>query len=342
MPDGEHSIMTQYTRRTLIQHGVVSTIAALVPNRLWAGAAAPPLSSFDKDSTAEQVTAGLDLSGRTYAITGANSGLGYETMRVLSLRGAHVIGIARSAEKARAACDSVGGNTTPAHLDLAVPASIVSCAGQIRAMDMPIDGLVCNAGIMALPELEQINGIEKQFAVNHLGHFILINQLYDSVLAADQGRFVIVSSDAHTSAPEVGIQFDDLGFDKGEYKPWTAYGHSKLANALCARELAKRLDGTSATANSLHPGVINTNLGRHMPWYMRVAAGLLGWAFMKTVEEGAATQTYLATNPALGEVSGLYFADCNPAEGSPHLSDDAMAAKLWTVSEELTADYLRG
>ena len=334
--------MTRYTRRTLLQHGVVGAIAALVPNSLWARAAPVPLSSFDEDSTAEQVTAGLDLSGRTYAITGANSGLGYETMRVLSLRGAHVIGIARTAEKARAACDSVGGNATPAHLDLAIPASIVSCAEQIRAMDTPIDGLICNAGIMALPELAQVNGIEKQFAVNHLGHFILINQLYDTVLAAEQGRFVIVSSDAHTSAPEAGIQFDDLGFDRGEYKPWTAYGHSKLANALCARELANRLDGSPATANSLHPGVINTNLGRHMPWYMRAAAGLLGWAFMKSVEAGAATQTYLATNPALSEVGGLYFADCNPAEGSRHLTDDAMAPKLWTVSEELTADFLRG
>ena len=334
--------MTHVTRRTLLQYGVTGALAALVPNSLWATTAAAPLSPFDADSTAEEVTAGLDLSGRTYVITGANSGLGLETMRVLSLRGAHVIGIARTPEKARAACDSVGGATTPAHLDLGVPASIVSCAEQIRAMDVPIDGLICNAGIMALPELAQINGIEKQFAVNHLGHFILINQLYDTVLAADQGRFVIVSSDAHNSAPEAGIQFEDLGFDRGDYKPWTAYGHSKLANALCARELARRLEGSTATANSLHPGVINTNLGRHMPWYMRAAAGLLGWAFMKSVEAGAATQTYLATNPALDDVSGLYFADCNPAEGSRHLADDAMAAKLWNVSEALTADFLRG
>lgn len=331
--------MTLYTRRNVLQYSVVSAIAAAVPNSLWAGTA--PLSAFDEDSTAEEVTAGLDLSGRTYVITGANSGLGLETMRVLSLRGAHVIGIARTADKARAACDSVGGNTTPAHLDLGIPESIVSCAEQIRAMDIAIDGLICNAGIMALPALEQINGIEKQFAVNHLGHFILINQLYDTVLAAAQGRFVIVSSEAHTSAPDVGIQFDDLGFEKSEYKAWTAYGHSKLANALCARELASRLAGSPATANSLHPGVINTNLGRHMPWYMRTAASLLGWAFMKSVEAGAATQTYLATSPGLAEVSGLYFADCNPAEGSRHLTDNAMAAQLWTVSEALTRDYLR-
>ena len=331
--------MHHYTRRQLLQHSVVGTIATLVPRTLWADSV--PQSGFDEDSTAEQVTAGLDLSGRRYAITGANSGLGYETMRVLTLRGAHVIGIARTADKARAACDSIEGKATPAHLDLGVPDSIVTCAEQIRAMGEPLDGLICNAGIMALPEREQINGIERQFAVNHLGHFILINQLAELVLAAEQGRFVIVSSAAHTSAPDVGIQFDDLGFEKTEYKPWTAYGHSKLANALCARALSHRLEGSAATANSLHPGVINTNLGRHMPWYTRAAASLFGWTFMKSVEAGAATQTYLATNPEVAGVSGLYFADCNPAEGSSFMTDDAMAARLWEVSEKLTADYLR-
>ena len=117
-----------------------------------------------------------------------------------------------------------------------------------------------DAGIMALPELEQINGIEKQFAINHLGHFVLINQLHDTVVAAEAGRFVILSSLAHKRAPEGGIQFDNLTGENGEYDGWTAYGQSKLANALCARELARRLSGTNATANSVHPGrVINLN-----------------------------------------------------------------------------------
>ena len=333
--------MRRIDRRTLLQYGVSAAVLAVLPASLRAELSAAPISPFDEDSTAEEVTAGLDLTGKTYAITGANSGLGFETMRVLTLRGAHVIAIARTPEKARTACDSIQGKTTPAHLDLAIPDTIVACAEQVRALDMPIDGLICNAGIMALQELEQVNGIEKQFAVNHLGHFILINQLHDTVVAADQGRFVIVSSLAHERAPEEGIQFDNLSGEKGEYHPWTAYGQSKLANALCARELAKRLEGTTATANSLHPGVINTNLGRHMPWYTRMAASLLGWTFMKSVEAGAATQTYLATNPELAGTSGLYFSDCNPAEGSPHLNDDAMAARLWAVSEELTRDYLR-
>ena len=201
--------MGELSRRQVLQYSVVASIAAILPPGMQGRLLAAPLSPFDEDSTAEEVTAGLDLSGMTFAITGANSGLGYETMRVLSLRGAHVIGIARTAEKAEAACSSVGGNTTPAHLDLGVPESIVTCAQVIRDMDTPIDGLICNAGIMALPELEQINGIEKQFAVNHLGHFILVNQLYDSVLAAEQGRFVIVSSGAH-------VRLDLRVYDRAE------------------------------------------------------------------------------------------------------------------------------
>jgi len=301
----------------------------------------PPTSKFGADSTAEEVTVGLDLSGMTYAITGANSGLGYETMRVLALRGAHVIGIARTLDKAEAACASVQGETTPAFLDLGDFQSVVDCAGTIRDLGVPLDGLICNAGIMALPERELLYGMEKQFVVNHLGHFILVNQLLQTVMAAPQGRFVLLSSRAHRAAPDDGIQFDDLAFAQGEYEPWTAYGHSKLANALCSLELAQRLSGTSTTSNSVHPGVINTNLDRHLPWYMRAALSLFGWAFTKSIEEGAATQTYVATSPGLVGVNGYYFADCNPDPGeTAAMQDAAMAARLWQVSEELTRDYL--
>ena len=334
--------MNEMNRRTFVQQAGLLSVLACLPGSVLAQiiSKTPPNSPFGADSTAEQVTAGLDLSGKTYAITGANSGLGYETMRVLALRGAHVIGIARTMEKAQEACASVAGQCTPAVLDLADFESVVNCAGMIRSMDIPLDGLVCNAGIMALPERELVNGVEKQFVVNHLGHFILINQLMATVMAAPQGRFVILSSRAHRAAPEDGIQFDDLGFAR-DYAAWTAYGHSKLANALCSLELARRLSGTSTTSNSVHPGVINTNLGRHMPWYLHVAQTLFGWAFMKSVEEGAATQAYVATSPGLVGVNGYYFADCNPNPGeTPQMQDEAMARRLWQVSEELTRDYL--
>jgi len=335
--------MNNINRRRFVQQlGTLSVLACLLPALLaQIISKVPPTSPFGADSTAEEVTAGLDLAGMTYAVTGANSGLGYETMRVLALRGAHVIGIARTMDKAAAACASVAGQTTPAFLDLADFESVVNCAGTIRAMGIPLDGLICNAGIMALPERELVYGMEKQFVVNHLGHFILINQLLESVTAAPQGRFVLLSSRAHRRAPEEGIKFDDLAFANGEYDSWTAYGHSKLANALCARELARRLSGTPTTANSVHPGVIHTNLVRHMPWYTKLGIDLFGWAFMKSIEEGAATQTYVATSPGLVGVNGYYFVDCNPDPGdTPQMQDDAMALRLWQVSEELTRDYL--
>jgi NAD(P)-dependent dehydrogenase (short-subunit alcohol dehydrogenase family) len=299
----------------------------------------PPRSPFNSRSTAEEVTEGLDLSGLTIAITGANSGLGYETMRVLALRGAHVIGIARTQANAEEACASIAGHTTPLYLDLADWESVVRCADNIRAMNTPLDGLITNAGIMALPELELVNGVEKQFAVNHLGHFILINQLRAPVLAAPQGRFTLLSSVAHRRA-ENGIEFDNLDGSK-HYDPWNAYGVSKLANALCARELAAQISHTNATANSVHPGVIATNLVKNLPAWQRWGAKYLGWMFLKTVEQGAATTCYVATSPELVDVRGFYFSDCNVDEGStPFMQDDAMAAKLWQVSTELTRDYL--
>lgn len=329
-----------HKRREVLQHLATLGVLSALPPALMAQIITrkPSRSPFDSNSTAEEVTEGLDLSGLTMAITGCNSGLGFETMRVLALRGAHVIGIARTQEKAEVACASIDGHTTPLFCDLAQWDSVVNCAAAIREMNTPLDALITNAGIMALQELELVNGIERQFAINHLGHFILINQLQETVLAAPQGRFVLLSSTAHTAADK-GIEFDNLDGSQ-HYGPWNAYGVSKLANALCARELAARVSHTNATANSLHPGVINTNLGQHMPWWMRWGSKMVGWLFMKDIPEGSATSCYVATNPELAGVRGYYFADCNVAEGSEYLTDDAMAAKLWEVSEELTREYL--
>ncbi len=299
----------------------------------------PAPGPFDAESTAEEVTAGLDFTGKTALVTGCNSGLGYETMRVLALRGAHVLGTGRTLEKAQQACASVAGPTTPLALELSDFDTVVACAEQVRSLDTPIDMLILNAGIMALPELQQVNGLERHFVVNHLGHFILGYRLLDTVIAAPQGRVVVLSSSGHQWAPEAGIEFDNLSGERG-YQPNRAYGHSKLANGLFSLELSKRLAGTKATSNSVHPGVINTNLGRHFePWKLFLAR-LIGWTFMKSVEEGAATTCYVATYPELAGVSGYYFADCNPLKPSPQMQNEAMAARLWQVSEELTRDYL--
>lgn len=302
-----------------------------------------PVGPFGADSTALQVTAGLDLSGKTVLVTGATSGLGLETMRVLALRGAHVLGTGRTLEKAKAACDSVEGKTTPIALELERWDTIVSATELIRTLGMPIDALICNAGIMALPQLEQVNGLEKQFAVNHLGHFLLVNRLLPQVKAAPQGRVVHVSSLGYRWAPTAGIEFDNLSGER-DYQPNKMYGQSKLANALFSLELARRLseEGSTATSNAVHPGVINTNLGRHFEAWKRTAAKLIGWTFMKSVEEGAATTCYVTTAPALARTSGVYFEDCNPVvpESGKHMEDLQMAGRLWSTSERLLGTAL--
>ncbi len=305
-----------------------------------AGRGGVPVNGFGDATTAEEVTAGLDLSGKTALVTGCNSGIGYETMRVLALRGAHVIGAARTLEKAKTACDSVVGQTTPVVCELTEFDTIVDCAETVQAMNTPIDMLILNAGIMALPELEQVNGIEKHFLVNHLGHFILANRLLEQVKAAPQGRVAVLVSGRYKSAPADGIQFGDLSGQSWDYDPTVAYGHSKLANGLFSLELARRLEGTNATSNAIHPGVIMTNLGRHMPDYVLFFAKLVGWAFMKSVGAGAATSSYVATHPDMAGISGRYFEHCNPVVPEGNMTNTEMAARLWTVSEELTQDYL--
>jgi len=330
----------QIAPRLFIQFVSTLVISALL---LSSGCTQKPDSQtgpFNKESTGEEVTQGLDLTGKTVLITGANSGLGYETMRVLAMRGAHIIAIARNMEKAKKACDSIEGKTTPVACELTDFNSIVACTNTIKELKQPIDVLICNAGIMELPELEQVRGLEKQFVVNYLGHFILTNRLLDQVKAAEQGRIVMLSSGRYKAAPPEGIQFDNLSGENG-YDPLMAYGQSKLAIALFSQELSRRLEGTTVTSNSVLPGVIMTNLGRHLPGWKIMLSKVIGWTFMRSVEQGVATTCYVATNPELANVSGQMFFNCSPItpEGN-HMSDRALATKLWNVSVELTKDYL--
>jgi NAD(P)-dependent dehydrogenase (short-subunit alcohol dehydrogenase family) len=335
-------------RKALVVTGAlaVAGAGAWVGQRAIRGGGGPkrppgvPVGPFGADSTAEEVTAGLDLAGRVALVTGVNSGLGAETLRVLTLRGAHVFGTARTLEKAAEACAPAGNKATPFALELTDFDSVVACAGAIRRQGVPIDMLVCNAGIMALPQLEQVNGLEKHFVTNHLGHFLLVHHLLDRVVAAPHGRVVVVSSRGYLWAPPAGIEFDDLSGARGEYDPNRAYGQSKLANGLFSLELARRLQGTNATSNSVHPGIIRTNLGRHFPGWKKKLSVLIGWTFMKSIPAGAATQCYVATNPRLAGVNGRYFANCNPEVPGGRMEDAALATRLWSVSEELTRKWL--
>jgi NAD(P)-dependent dehydrogenase (short-subunit alcohol dehydrogenase family) len=309
-------------RRRFIHDAALIGAAVQLPIATSRGACSPT-------STAEEVTAGLNLSGKTAVITGCNSGIGLETMRVLALRGAHVIGTARTLEKGQQACAQIKGRATPVLLELSDFTSVVACAEAIRKLSASIDMLILNAGIV-VPKWRAVNGIEQHFLINHLGHFLLTQRLLDRVTAAEQGRVVTVGSGNHRDAPKGGIQFDDLSG-----KSWKGYyAHSKLANGLFSLELSNRLRGTRATSNCLSPGPVDTNIRRHLSkddWPKE----------LKSAAAGAATLCYVAAHPSLAKITGEYFKDCAPAPQSVHQTDAAMAKKLWDVSTELTRAHLR-
>jgi WW domain-containing oxidoreductase len=302
---------------------------------VWASLKGKGASGFGYGSTAEQVTAGLDLSARTYLLTGVTTGIGAETMRVLCKRGARVIAAARTAERAQQAANRIGAERVDAvACELSEPSSVRECVAAVGELGHALDGIICNAGVMALAELQQSHGIEMQLMTNHVGHFLLVTGVLDRL--TERGRVVVVASTAHRRAPAAGIELDNLGGERG-YEPMRAYGQSKLANILFARELARRLEGTGKTANAVHPGVIRTSLFRHMSAVARVGLGLIGPVALKTISQGAATQCYVATHPDLEDVSGEYFADCNRSRTTPAGRDMELAARLWEATEEIVA-----
>lgn len=275
-------------------------------------------------------------------VTGCNSGLGFETMRVLAARGAHIIGTGRTMEKAKRACDSVAGKTTPAVLELSDFSSAVDCAESVKALGVPLDMVIANAGISGHSEMQVIDGIEQTFRINYLGHFVLLNNLLPLVQAAPNGRIVhLGSAAAYLRVPEGGIDFGSL---RGE-KPFTRlekYGQSKLANILFSLKLSAVLRGSDATSNSLHPGVVHTNIARSYPCWFQKVFHTIGPLFMKTPGQGAATQVYVATHPNVAGVSGAYFEDCNPVivSGNSYLHDEDLAKKLWQVSLQMTEGFV--
>jgi len=342
------------TRRQLLQYTSALALSSLLPRSLVA-ARIPfgdiPRSDYGFATTCDDVAAGYVLAGKTVLVTGCNSGLGYETMRTLAARGAHVIGTARTGEKAVEACASVEGKTTPLVCELTDMQSVVACSDAVAALDLPIDVLMCNAGVMALPKLEQIEImagdsktlLEKQFVVNHLGHYLLTRRLLPQVTAATDPRIVMVSSVGYTLAPTEGIQFDNLSGEAG-YQPFKAYGQTKLANILFSHELSRRYADEPLTSNAIHPGLVATNLGRYMRGDKAGASKRPDKPLrkgQKSPAQGAATQVYAAIDRRLQGVSGYYFEDCNPVElTGPHARNPELATQLWDVSEQLVSAYL--
>ncbi|XP_045135874.1 retinol dehydrogenase 11-like isoform X1 [Portunus trituberculatus] len=279
------------------------------------------------------------LDGKTVVITGSNTGIGKETARDLSRRGARVVMLCRDLQKARTAAEEINRETGNAmvvhHLDLASLESVRNTAEILADTEQNIHILINNAGIMMCPRWETKDGFEMQLGTNHLGHFLLTMLLLDRLKASAPARIINVSSIAHTQGK---MHWDDLHLTK-DYNAKAAYCQSKLANVLFTRELAKKLKGTNVNAYSLHPGVVQTDLGRHIHQSVN---GFIHWAFhffgnffFKTVKRGAQTTIYCAVEESLATQTGKYYSDC--AEKQPHqlaLCDDD-ARRLWDVSSEL-------
>ncbi|KAI4372601.1 hypothetical protein MLD38_010812 [Melastoma candidum] len=303
-------------------------------------------SGFSARSTAEEVTRGIDGSGLSAIVTGSSSGIGAETARVLALRGVHVTMAVRNVEAGRAVRESIvkeipSAKTDVMELDLSSMASVRRFASDYSASGRPLSILINNAGVMACPYTLSQDNIELQFATNHLGHFLLTNLLLDTMKrtareTSTEGRIVNLSSVGHRFAYSEGIRFDKIN-DQHGYNSIQAYGQSKLANVLHAKELSRRLkeEGVNITVNSLHPGSIATNLFRYHSFINGLASSV-GRLVLKTIPQGAATTCYVALNPQVRGISGEYFADCNKAETSSHGKDSELAKKLWEFSESLT------
>ena len=298
---------------------------------------------FGATTTAADVIAGVDLTGRRAVVTGGSSGLGAETARILASAGAEVTVAVRDPGAGHRAAVDMPGRVLVAKLDLADLASVSHFAAGWTG---PLDILVNNAGIMATPLMRTPQGREMQFATNHLGHFALAHGLHDALAAAGGSRVVSVSSVGHLNG---GVRFDDLDFVRDPYEPWAAYSQSKTANVLFAVEAARRWAADRIAVNALNPGrIASTRLGRHLaePPASFDPAGVTGVS-VKDVAQGAATSVLLAASPLVEGVTGRYFEDCQEAGPcvpgirrgvAAYALDPAAAARLWQVSAELIGD----
>jgi NAD(P)-dependent dehydrogenase (short-subunit alcohol dehydrogenase family) len=311
--------------------------------------------TFGATSTTDEVLAGVDLSGKRILVTGVSAGLGVETARTLAAHGAQVVGAARNLDKAYAATAEVraqaknGGGLELVELDLASLASVRTCAAGLVAAGQPFDLVIANAGVMATPFGKTADGFETQFGTNHLGHFVLVNRI--AGLIKDGGRLVNLSSSGHRFSD---VDLDDPNFESTEYTPFGAYGRSKTANVLFAVEFDRRHKARGIRATAVHPGGIQTELGRHMtPEAIQTlidSANQAGGAAFewKTIPQGAATSVWAGVVADADLVGAHFCEDCHVAEimeGADiragvraYALDPDHAKALWAKSEEMVGE----
>ncbi|KAL8256022.1 hypothetical protein R6Q59_031089 [Mikania micrantha] len=303
-------------------------------------------SGFSASSTAKEVTDGIDGSGLTAIVTGATSGIGAETARVLAMRGVHVVMAIRNMKRGMTMRETILTETPNAkidvmELDLSSLSSVREFATEYRSLGLPLHILINNAGILSPQFKLSKDDIELHFATNHLGHFLLTNLLLETMKKTSyeqktEGRIINVSSSGHRFAYNQPLT-DQIN-NESSYNSLHAYGRSKLANILHAKELARFLkeEGANITANSLHPGFIVTEIFRSYNIFSAISNVVLKY-FVKNVSQGAATTCYLALNPKVKGVTGEYFSDCNLAKPSIRCDDQELAKELWDFSLGLTS-----
>ncbi|AXF17143.1 SDR family NAD(P)-dependent oxidoreductase [Paraburkholderia caledonica] len=312
-------------------------------------------------STTDDVLSGIRLDGKRILVTGASAGLGVETARALAAHGATVVGAARDLDKAARAITGArqeaaagGGSIELVELDLASLASVRACSNKLLAETKPFDIIIANAGVMATPPGKTADGFETQFGTNHLGHFVLVNRL--APLLPDGGRVVMLASSGHRFA---NVDLDDPGFERTPYEPFVAYGRSKTANILFAVAFDQRHRARGIRAAAVHPGGIQTELGRHMGEEQLTnmvesinkqlaSEGKAPFEF-KTIPQGAATSVWAAAVASADDVGGRYCENCHVSGVVPddaaitpvsegvrsYALDPANAAALWRKSEQM-------
>uniref|UniRef100_A0A0E0IW18 Uncharacterized protein n=1 Tax=Oryza nivara TaxID=4536 RepID=A0A0E0IW18_ORYNI len=304
-------------------------------------------SGFSGASTAEEVTAGVDARGLAAVVTGASSGIGLETTRVLALRGVRVVLAVRNVAAGHKAREAIraeihGAIVHVLEMDLSSMDSVRRFASEFDSLNLPLNILINNAGILSKDCIRSIDGLELHFATNHIGHFLLTNLLLENMKSTSrttgvEGRIINVSSSGHILTYPEGICFDSVK-DLSRFSTYIAYGQSKLANILHSTELARILkgDGVNISANAIHPGFVGTNLFKN--WTMANAVvNTIGRIVCKTVEQGAATTCYVALHPQVTGISGKYFSNCNLETPSSQASNAELAKKLWEFSSNIVS-----